>query len=75
MANLKSLNTVASKYQLVLVKGEGYYYWCGLDDDIQNKLSSLFTTSVYIYKFSQLPFDRWLDELEMIKKQLTEQTD
>lgn len=71
MSYRKSLfNKIAKLDNLELVKGEGYFYWWGLTDEMSSKLAGLFTTSVHVYKFSDLPQERWLWELEIIKGKL-----
>lgn len=75
MPNIRSLNAIARKDDLVLIKGEGYFYWWGLTTEMMNKCALLETTSVYVYRFSHLPYERWLEELEVFKKQLQEKDD
>ncbi len=70
MANLKTLNNIAKKDDLELINGKGYFYWWGLSEEMQLKCAGLYTTSVYVNRFADLPFDRWLDELKEIKEKI-----
>lgn len=49
----KELKRLGYKYELV--KGEGYFYFVGEDNDL---------TSVYVYTLNDLTLDRWVEELE-----------
>lgn len=72
MSNLKSLNAIAKKDDLKLVKGKGYFYWIGLTDEMHQKCFQVSTTSVYVYAFKHLSFEQWLEEFEKIKKEIIE---
>lgn len=68
---IASLNKIAKKDNLKLVKGvKDYFYWIGLDEETGLKLAGLYSTSVLVARFKHLSFDQWLQELENIKKQI-----
>lgn len=74
MYTITQLNREAKKFELRLVKGEGYFYWTGLNDDVQEKINNAtygtraLETSIYVFKFSHLSEQKWKDEIEKIKK-------
>ena len=66
---MKTINKEAAKYNLELVKGEGYFYWAATTDEANTVLCmKADTTSVYVFKLNDLDFDRWMDELKSIVK-------
>ncbi len=67
-------NKEAKKFNLKLVRGEGYFYWIGLTEEAQNKINDAtfgtgaVETSVYVFRFTHLSEENWKKELETIKK-------
>jgi hypothetical protein len=74
MYTVQTLNKEAKKYNLKLVRGEGYFYWLGLTEEVQKKINdaesgnSAVETSVYVFRFTHLSEENWNRELETIKK-------
>ena len=63
MFNLKSLNKIAAKHDLELVKGDGYFWWAHESTSID---------SVYICHFSHADKQWWLEELDRAIGQIEE---
>jgi hypothetical protein len=59
------------KLNLARGHGEGYYYFFSDDEELDLKLSSLNSTSVYVYSVKQLSLDKWMEEADSIMKQVS----
>lgn len=57
-ATVRSVNRFASKYNLRLVRGRGYYYWL----DGNGRLADD-APSVYVFSVSHLSLERWEQEV------------
>jgi hypothetical protein len=62
MLTLKTVNKKLKDlgYDVELVKGEDYFYFCGPSIDLRQ------STSVMVYRLNQLSLDQWIDELKFI---------
>ena len=68
---IEDLNKIAKKYDLKLINGSGFYYWIGLTEETKQKISNLQSSSIYLYRFTQLPFKKWIyKELSSIVYQI-----
>jgi len=67
---IKQLNDIAIYDNLELVKGEGYFFWCGIGEPMETLCASLDTSSVYVPKFSMLSSDQWTEELNIIRARI-----
>jgi hypothetical protein len=56
--------------RLTLIRGKGYYYFASDDYELSLKLSSLETTSVYVYRISDLTKKQWIEEAQEIMKKV-----
>lgn len=71
---LKTFNKLyASKHNLELIKGEGYFYWWATTEEMRLELASLREVGVYVYRFSHLSDERWIEELKMILDKIKSQ--
>ena len=64
MLTLNKVNKTLQKYdpEVELVKGNGYFYFCGGD------CSDWYTSSVYVCRLNQLSLDRWIEEYLSLKQ-------
>lgn len=69
---LKNVNAaIEAKFPDVeLVKGAGYFYLVGKTEEMSNKLYSIQSTSIYVYKLNELTLEQWLDDVERIIKKI-----
>lgn len=66
---LQDLNKKAAHYGLELVKGDGYFYWWGLNDEANYLLDEVNRdndTSVYVNAFTHMDKNQWMQELKEI---------
>lgn len=62
MISIKQVNKLLPEgYELV--KGKGYFYFSG------NDALDWETSSVYVYKISDLPLERWLEEFNYLRSE------
>jgi hypothetical protein len=65
--SIKDLNKAAAAYDLELVKGAGYFYWCHpTEPDI--RIFNRFLPSVYVAAFCHLGRAVWESELATAKR-------
>jgi hypothetical protein len=66
--NIKTLNDLRKYLQktvhpdLILVRGNGYYYFYSEDDELSKHLASIRCTSVYVFNWQQLTVEQWVME-------------
>ena len=72
---IQQLNKIAKKDGLKLSRiSDGYFVWDALNEERQNQIDEydhLFRSlSVYVYRFTHLSEEQWLEELKSIKEKL-----
>ncbi len=70
MFTIHSLNKITKELNIKLVRGEGYFYWVGLTDDMSLKIASLHQNNVSVFRFTHLSEEQWKSEIDYIKLQL-----
>lgn len=59
-------------YNVLLVKGEGYFYVWSEDLKIQKSLSHLEITSIYVCYLNQQTIDEWVADVKSIVKKINQ---
>jgi hypothetical protein len=69
--SLKQVNTAIKKagLDIILCKGEGYFYITSDDTDIGLYLSSLECTSIYVCHLNHQSVEDWVHDVKEILKQ------
>jgi hypothetical protein len=71
MDNLKTFNKKIAKLGLELVKAKDYFYWIGVNNDIHDKIINCSQeTGVYVFRFSHLSNEQWINEVETILEKI-----
>lgn len=65
---LKQVNKAIQKEvgNVILCKGEGYFYASSDDNEIALKLASLKTTSIYVCHLNQQSVEEWVKDVRQI---------
>lgn len=68
MLTLKRITKEIQKHwpKVELVRGEGYFYLYSSDEEVGLKLSSLYTTGIYVNLLSHLTLEQWVQEVRVI---------
>jgi len=71
MMRAKTLKQVNKAIQstignFLLVKGNGYFYVIGNDDETSLKLSSLYSTSIFVCHLNEQSLEDWLKDVQQI---------
>lgn len=65
---LKQVNKKIRKQigNVMLIKGNGYFYVSNDDDEIGLKLASLYSTSIYVCHLNQQSVEDWIKDVRQI---------
>ena len=68
MVTLKQINKEIQKEHaaIELVRGSGYFYLVGNDDDARRLLNELNSTSIPCYTLNQMTLERWVADCKSI---------
>lgn len=71
MAHINQVNAILSREGLKvrLRRGKGYFYIYSDDPEVALSLATLYTTSIYVYRFSAYSVDEWVREVKQILNQ------
>ena len=72
---LKQVNNSIQKEigNFTLVKGEGYFYIYSEDYELDLKLKSLYTTSIYVCHLNHQSIKDWLEDVKYIVSKIKQQ--
>lgn len=78
MKTLAQLRRIIQKrypHLTLLRSPSGYYYWTSdTDEKLALDITSLYSSSVYVYSFSQLTLEQWMQEADTVMKKVSEKT-
>jgi len=66
MLQIKTINKIAQKADLKLVKGNHHFMWIGTSIPASIKLMELPTSAVFVERVNDLTLPEWLTELEAV---------